>query len=78
MFTHFDQITILLELYLRKYLKEAKKGCMREDGSGSPVYHKKKLEGREMSGLGKCQPISSMDSYHTATEKSPYEDNAAS
>lgn len=51
---------------------------MREDGSGSTVYHKKKLEGREMSGLGKCQPISSMDSYHTATEKSPCEDNAAS
>lgn len=42
MFTHSDQITILLELYLRKYLKEEKKGCMREDVSGSPVYNKKK------------------------------------
>lgn len=39
---------------------------------------RKKLEGREMSGLGKSQPISSLDSYHTATEKSPYEDNVAS
>lgn len=76
MFTPFDQIIILLELYLTEYLKEEEKAVCVKMFLAALFIIIKELEAREMSGLGKFQPISSMLGHNTL--KSHYEDNSAS